>query len=84
MGIDVVDLGLSTTPTVEMMVPKLNAGAGIIFTASHNPKEWNALKFLTHTGEFISAEDGQEIIDIIKEGSLIFMKDRWNTIFQKS
>ena len=72
MGIDVVDLGLSTTPTVEMMVPKLNAGAGIIFTASHNPKEWNALKFLTHTGEFISGEDGQEIIDIIKEGSLIF------------
>ena len=72
MGIDVVDLGLSTTPTVEMMVPKLNAGAGIIFTASHNPKEWNALKFLTHTGEFISGEDGQEIIDIIKEGSLVF------------
>jgi phosphomannomutase len=72
MGIDIVDLGYSTTPTVEMMVPKLNAGAGIIFTASHNPKEWNALKFLNHNGEFISAADGQEIIDIIKEGSIIF------------
>ena len=66
MGIDVVDLGLSTTPTVEMIVPKLNAGAGIIFTASHNPKEWNALKFLTHTGEFISGEDGLEVLKIIE------------------
>ncbi|MBK9734526.1 MAG: phosphoglucosamine mutase [Saprospiraceae bacterium] len=72
MGIDIIDLGLSTTPTVEMMVPKLNAGAGIIFTASHNPKEWNALKFLNEDGEFISAEDGQEIIDIIKKGELEF------------
>lgn len=72
MGIDVIDLGLSTTPTVEMMVPKLNAGAGIIFTASHNPKEWNALKFLNQDGEFISGEDGQEIIDIIKAGALEF------------
>jgi len=70
MGIDVVDLGLSTTPTVEMMVPKLNAGGGIIFTASHNPKEWNALKFLNQDGEFISAEEGQEIIDIIKSRNL--------------
>ncbi len=73
MGIDVIDLGLSTTPTVEMMVPILHAGAGIIFTASHNPKEWNALKFLTQNGEFISAEDGQEIIDIIKQGALDFV-----------
>ncbi len=72
LGIDVVDIGLSTTPTVEMMVPKLKAGAGIIFTASHNPKEWNALKFLNGDGEFISAEDGEEIIDIIKNGHLEF------------
>ncbi|MBK8349888.1 MAG: phosphoglucosamine mutase [Saprospiraceae bacterium] len=72
MGLDVVDVGLSTTPTVEMMVPHLRAGAGIIFTASHNPKEWNALKFLTQTGEFISAADGQEIIDIIDQGQLDF------------
>jgi phosphomannomutase len=73
MGIDVVDLGYSTTPTVEMMVPHLGAGAGIIFTASHNPKEWNALKFLNHKGEFISAQDGQDIIDIIRKGQLDFV-----------
>lgn len=72
MGIDVVDTGLSTTPTVEVMVPKLNAGAGIIFTASHNPKEWNALKFLNEKGEFISAKDGEEIIEIIASGELTF------------
>jgi phosphomannomutase len=72
MGIDVVDLDYSTTPTVEMMVPKLGAGAGIIFTASHNPKEWNALKFLNYKGEFISAEVGQLIIDIIDNGSITF------------
>lgn len=72
MGIDVIDLGYSTTPTVEMMVPYLNAGAGIIFTASHNPKQWNALKFLNQYGEFISAADGQEIIDIINEGEITF------------
>lgn len=72
MGVDIVDLGYSTTPTVEMMVPKLNAGAGIIFTASHNPKEWNALKFLNKDGEFISAADGQEIIDIINNGAFTF------------
>ncbi|MBK8628208.1 MAG: phosphoglucosamine mutase [Saprospiraceae bacterium] len=72
MGIDVIDLGFSTTPTVEMMVTKLQTGAGIIFTASHNPKEWNALKFLNQDGEFISSNDGQEIIDIINAGSLTF------------
>lgn len=72
LGIDVIDTGLSTTPTVEMMVPKLDAGAGIIFTASHNPKEWNALKFLNDKGEFISAKDGEEIIDIIENGQLEF------------
>jgi phosphomannomutase len=72
MGIDVIDTGLSTTPTVEMMVPRLGAGAGIIFTASHNPKEWNALKFLNERGEFISAQDGEEIIEIIKSKDLIF------------
>ncbi|MBK6566206.1 MAG: phosphoglucosamine mutase [Saprospiraceae bacterium] len=72
MGIDIVDLGLSTTPTVEMMVTKLEAGAGIIFTASHNPKEWNALKFLNEKGEFISAEDGQTIIEYIKNKNLVF------------
>jgi len=70
MGIDVVDLGLSTTPTVEVMVSHLGADGGIIFTASHNPKEWNALKFLNNKGEFISAEDGKSILDTIKNGTI--------------
>ena len=72
MGIDVIDLGLSTTPTVEIAVPKFQAGAGIIFTASHNPKEWNALKFLNQLGEFISHDDGLEIISYIKSGIFNF------------
>ncbi len=62
-GFDVIDLGLSTTPTVEMAVPMEKAGGGIILTASHNPKEWNALKLLNDKGEFLSAEDGQWILD---------------------
>lgn len=73
MGIDVIDLGLSTTPTVEIAVPLEGASAGIIFTASHNPKQWNALKFLNSKGEFISADDGQEIIDYIAGGELSFV-----------
>ena len=64
-GIDIIDLGLSTTPTVEMAVVDQEAGGGIILTASHNPKEWNALKFLNYRGEFISAADGKEILDLI-------------------
>lgn len=72
MGFDVVDLGLSTTPTVEVAVPLENAGAGIIFTASHNPKQWNALKFLNRKGEFISAEAGRQIIDLIAEKAIDF------------
>ncbi len=63
VGISVVDLGLSTTPTVEIAVPLENAGGGIILTASHNPKEWNALKLLNHAGEFISAADGAEVLE---------------------
>jgi phosphomannomutase len=64
MGIHVVDLGLSTTPTVEMAVVWEAAQGGIILTASHNPKEWNALKLLNEKGEFISAEDGQRLLTI--------------------
>lgn len=64
-GIDVVDLGLSTTPTVEMAVKMEEAAGGIILTASHNPKEWNALKLLNHDGEFLSAEAGQWILDYV-------------------
>jgi phosphomannomutase len=64
MGVDVIDLGLSTTPTVEMAVMMEHAQAGIILTASHNPKQWNALKLLNEKGEFISAEDGQMVLDL--------------------
>lgn len=62
LGINVVDLGLSTTPTVEVAVVMEQAAGGIIITASHNPKEWNALKLLNGKGEFISGEDGAEVL----------------------
>ncbi|MEJ6695413.1 MAG: phosphoglucosamine mutase [Chitinophagales bacterium] len=71
-GYDVIDLGLSTTPTVEMAVVDLKASGGIILTASHNPKQWNALKLLNEKGEFISASDGQTILDIAEEGGFDF------------
>ena len=61
-GLDVVDLGLSTTPTVEMAVPLEGAAGGIILTASHNPREWNALKLLNEKGEFLNAEDGEWVL----------------------
>lgn len=67
MGISVVDLGLSTTPTVEMAVAWEEAGAGIIITASHNPIQWNALKLLNAEGEFLSPEDSQEVLDIAEQ-----------------
>ncbi len=70
MGINVVDLGFSTTPTVEVAVVLEKAHAGIILTASHNPKEWNALKLLNKKGEFISAKDGETILKIIKKGEV--------------
>jgi phosphomannomutase len=63
LGIDVIDLGLSTTPTVEVAVPCEQAAGGIILTASHNPKQWNALKLLNHEGEFISDDDGKEVLE---------------------
>ena len=72
LGFDVVDLGLSTTPTVEMAVTGESAAGGIILTASHNPKEWNALKLLNERGEFISAEDGTWILDYVENGSPLF------------
>ncbi|MBM3440179.1 MAG: phosphoglucosamine mutase, partial [Bacteroidetes bacterium] len=64
MGWDVVDLGLSTTPTVEMAVKANKARGGIILTASHNPKQWNALKLLNAEGEFISAADGSKVLEL--------------------
>ncbi len=72
MGISVVDLGLSTTPTVEIAVPEAHAGGGIILTASHNPRQWNALKFLNEKGEFISADDGNEILTYIADKDFDF------------
>ena len=63
-GIDIIDLGLSTTPTVEVAVPMESAQGGIILTASHNPKQWNALKLLNHKGEFLDAEAGASILEI--------------------
>lgn len=74
LGINVIDLGLSTTPTVEMAVPVENACGGIIITASHNPVEWNALKLLNAKGEFISAADGAQILDLAESGSIQFSK----------
>lgn len=72
VGLDVVDLGLSTTPTVEVAVPIEKAGGGIILTASHNPIQWNALKLLNEKGEFISAADGAEILTIAEQENFDF------------
>ncbi|WP_228851313.1 phosphoglucosamine mutase [Aegicerativicinus sediminis] len=72
MGITVVDLGLSTTPTVEMAVPMEHADGGIILTASHNPKQWNALKLLNSKGEFLDAENGKIILDIVEKENIDF------------
>ncbi|TFF34486.1 phosphoglucosamine mutase [Mucilaginibacter psychrotolerans] len=72
LGIDVVDLGLSTTPTVEVAVPDEQAAGGIILTASHNPKEWNALKLLNAKGEFISDADGKEVLEIAEASDFIY------------
>jgi len=74
LGINVIDLGLSTTPTVEMAVTKENACGGIIITASHNPVEWNALKLLNAKGEFVSASNGEEILSIAESDSIVFSK----------
>lgn len=72
MGIDVVNLGLSTTPTVEMAVPNHNAGGGIIFTASHNPRQWNALKMLNSKGEFVDHSTGKLILKYADEKTFNF------------
>ncbi|WP_461453449.1 phosphoglucosamine mutase [Mucilaginibacter sp.] len=72
IGINVVDIGLSTTPTVEVAVPDEKAGGGIIITASHNPKQWNALKLLNSQGEFISDAEGQAVLAIAEDSDLYF------------
>src|SRR5690606_36535525 len=72
LGIDVIDLGLSTTPTVEIAVPLEKADGGIILTASHNPKQWNALKLLNEKGEFLDAAQGAKILGIAEEEAFDF------------
>ena len=72
LGIHVVDLDLSTTPTVEIAVMLEHADGGIILTASHNPKQWNALKLLNHKGEFLDAKEGQKILDIAENENINF------------
>jgi phosphomannomutase len=72
MGAEVIDLGLSTTPTVEIAVPREQAHAGIILTASHNPIQWNALKLLNEKGEFISANEGAEVLRLAESGEVKF------------
>lgn len=72
LGIDVIDLSLSTTPTVEIAVPMEKADGGIILTASHNPFEWNALKLLNSKGEFVSAKDGERIIALAEAGKFTY------------
>src|SRR5690554_3362292 len=72
MGIHVIDLGLSTTPTVEMAVTMEHADGGVVLTASHNPKQWNALKLLNKDGEFLNAAAGQEILDFAEAESVSF------------
>ena len=72
LGLDVIDLGLSTTPTVELAVPGEKAAGGIIITASHNPQEWNALKLLNSDGEFISAQEGAAVLEKAAKEDFIF------------
>lgn len=74
IGADVIDLGLSTTPTVEVIVPMEQADGGIILTASHNPKQWNALKLLNSKGEFISGEDGKALLDMVENEAYEFVE----------
>lgn len=84
LGADIVDLGLSTTPTVEIEVVHEKAAGGIIITASHNPKEWNALKLLNEKGEFISADTGEEILKNAEEGAIAFATvDKLGTVIEK-
>ena len=72
LGIEVIDLDLSTTPTVEIAVPMEEAQGGIIITASHNPKQWNALKLLNEKGEFLNGEDGAEILELADSSDFTF------------
>jgi phosphomannomutase len=83
LGISVVDLGLATTPTVEMAVTGTNADGGIIITASHNPAEWNALKLLNEKGEFLSASDGMTVLDIAASEDFNFISNDFTGSLQE-
>ena len=85
LGIDVIDLGMATTPTVEMAVPGEQAAGGIILTASHNPKQWNALKLLNAKGEFISAADGEALLHLAATDAVSYAEvDHLGSITQRS
>lgn len=84
MGADVINIGLSTTPTVEIAVTHLKADGGIILTASHNPKQWNALKLLNEKGEFLSDDDGKEVLKLAEEMDFEYAEvDNLGTITEK-
>ncbi len=72
LGINVIDLGMATTPTVEIAVTGTSSSGGIIITASHNPAEWNALKLLNEKGEFLSAKDGEKVLQIAESEEFDF------------
>lgn len=85
MGCDVVNIGLATTPTTEIAVTGENADGGIILTASHNPKQWNALKLLNSEGEFLNAEEGEKILDLAEKDDFTFAKvDDLGTTVEKN
>ncbi len=84
-GINVIDIGLSTTPTVEIAVPLEKADGGIIITASHNPKQWNALKLLNEKGEFINQKESEEVLKIAEKGSFSFAEiDKLGTYIENN
>jgi phosphomannomutase len=85
MGCDVTDIGMATTPTTEIAVVKENAQGGIVITASHNPKQWNALKLLNHEGEFLNAEEGTRILTLTEGETFLFsLVDELGVITQKN
>lgn len=85
MGVNTTDLGMATTPTVEIMVNELKAHGGLIITASHNPKQWNALKMLNEKGEFLNAEEGAKILELAENRSFIYAGvDELGTIEQNT
>ncbi|CAM1363272.1 phosphoglucosamine mutase [Tenacibaculum xiamenense] len=85
LGIDIIDVGLSTTPTVEIAVLLENADGGIIVTASHNPKQWNALKLLNEKGEFLNGADGAEVLNVVEANNYSFVEvDNLGTSIKKN